>query len=341
MILTELFTAVTHVTSQLIGKWLPPPHTSCIGLTIPGQPYIDQFQNSGFVGVDSQGWLDLLEDDLSSLRPVLIWLEPLLRARRINLRFIAESIARHFIDTQNAGGFNISILDFGYPQLLKHISRPPLFLSGIGECSHLSLQSLAVVGSRKASYEALRASVDLGMSLAQAHYCVVSGGAIGCDIAVHEGMLAGEKHDISAAIVFAGGLHARFPRCNERAFKEILNRGGVFLSERLWFQDVLPHDFPSRNRIVSGMCQATAVMSAAPRSGTLITAHEALEQGRDVFVFQTVTGDARFEGSQELIDDGAMPFSSSGELVCFLNQEYRGVSGEFRADSGRYCQSVT
>jgi len=341
MILKELLTAITHATSQLIGKWLPPPHTSSMELKIPGQRYIDQFKNSGFVGVDSQGWLELLEDDLSSLRPVLVWLEPLLRARRINLRLIAESIARHFIDTQNAGGFNISILDDGYPELLRHISRPPLFLSGIGEFSHLALPGVAVVGSRKASYEALRASVDLGMSLAQTHYCVVSGGAIGCDIAVHEGMLAGEKYQMSAAIVFAGGLHARFPRCNERAFTEILNRGGVFLSERLWFQDVLPHDFPSRNRIVSGMCQATAVMSAAPRSGTLITAQEALEQGRDVFVFQSVKGDARFEGSQELIDDGAMPFSSSTEFIGFLNQEYRGVSRDSQGAMGRYCQSVT
>jgi DNA processing protein len=158
-------------------------------------------------------------------------------------------------------------------------------------------------------------SVAVGRSLAELGRVVVSGGAIGCDIAAHEGVLQNTKNPAGAIIVFAGGLSSRFPRCNERVFRSVLDHGGLFVSERLWYQDVLPRDFPSRNRIVSGMCEATIVMGAAMRSGSMITAQEALEQGRDVFVFEPSDTDIRFDGSRSLITEGAQAFKEAAEVL--------------------------
>jgi DNA protecting protein DprA len=320
----ELLTAITHVATQLTGRWFPLPKITEASLREPlNQRIIDQYSEGGLPELDQTSWVDLLEFDTSCFIPSLHWLEGALRARKIGISILAETATRHFQSTAAGLGTTVSIHSPIYPPLLRQISRPPLCLSILGNPKILASESVAVIGSRKGSYESLRASIELGMVFAETSpWSIVSGGAIGCDIAVHEGMLASRMDSISAAIVFAGGLHNRFPQCNARAFHAVVERGGVLVSERLWFQDVLPRDFASRNRIVSGMCGATAVMAAAPRSGSLITAHEALEQGRDVYVFDTGDDDARLEGSRQLISDGALPFSSPHELLEYLCECY-------------------
>jgi DNA protecting protein DprA len=323
MILNELLTAMTHVASQLTGIWFPAPIAGGeAGRMDPVSAAVEQYRDGGLCRVGQQSWIELLEVELSGFKPRLPWLEKLLRARRISLAVLADSAVRHFNGVTSASGTMISIHSPFYPPLLRQVARPPLYLTALGNVGLLRGSCVAVIGSRKASYEALRASVDVGMSLSKSPWTVVSGGAIGCDIAVHEGMLASGQDDVSAIIVFAGGLHARFPRCNDRAFSEVLARGGLLVSERLWFQDVLPRDFPARNRIVSGMCAVTSVMSAASRSGSLITAHEALEQGRDVYVFDIPGDDARMDGSRQLISDGACPFFTPEEFMDYLSQGY-------------------
>ena len=320
----ELLTAITHVGTQLIGRWFPLPKITEASRREPlSQRILDLHSKGGLAQLDQESWIELLELDMSSFRPCLLWLEGALRARKIGISILAEAATRHFQSTAAGFGATISIHSHIYPPLLRQISRPPLCLSILGNPKILGNDSIAVIGSRKGSYESLRASIELGMVFAETSpWSIVSGGAIGCDIAVHEGMLASRMDSISAAIVFAGGLHNQFPKCNARAFHEVVERGGVLISERLWFQDVLPRDFASRNRIVSGMCGATAVMAAAPRSGSLITAHEALEQGRDVYVFDTGDDDVRLEGSRQLITDGALPFSSPHELLEYLCECY-------------------
>ena len=339
MILNELMTAMTHVASQLIGTWFPAPDSRVgAGSMDPPHLAVEQYQRGGLPLVDQRGWIEFLEADMSCFNPRLFWLEKLLRARRISLTVLADAAVRHFIGASSASATMISIHSPFYPSLLRQIARPPLYLTVLGNAELLRRGCVAVIGSRKASYEALRASVDVGMTLARSPWTVVSGGAIGCDIAVHEGMLVSGEENISAIIVFAGGLHTRFPRCNDRTFSEVLSRGGLLVSERLWFQDVLPRDFPARNRIVSGMCAVTSVMSAAPRSGSLITAQEALEQGRDVYVFDIRGDDARMDGSRQLISDGACPFFTPDELLDFLSQGYQVVPNADFGSLGQTCQ---
>ena len=324
MILDELFTAMTHVATQLTGRWFPIPNVSgsiAVGCDLTA---VRQFANGGYSSVTQDGWYEILEIDASSYVPALTWLDVLLRKNKMTLTKLSEAAYRHFQESSSYQAETISIHSSDYPSLLRWIAKPPLLITALGNLNLLQRRCIGVIGSRKASYESLRTSVETGISLAKTDWGVISGGAIGCDIAVHEGMLASGVNEVAAIVVFAGGLHDRFPRCNERAFKEILSRGGLFISERLWFQDVLPRDFPARNRIVSGISQAVAVMAAAVRSGSLITAQEALEQGRDVYVFDCDSGEAdvRFEGSRQLIDDGAFPFLDSGHLLEYLKDGY-------------------
>jgi DNA processing protein len=339
MIMNELLTAITHVASQLVGTWFPAPGPGIESHFTDQLPVaVQQYQVGGLGGVDQNSWIEILESDLSGFKPCLLWLEKLLRARKINLPVLADAAVRHFNGSASASAKMISIHSAYYPALLRQIARPPLYLTVLGDIELMRRSCVAVIGSRKASYEALRASVDMGMLLARSPWTVVSGGAIGCDIAVHEGMLASGEENASAIIVFAGGLHARFPRCTDRTFSEVLSRGGLLVSERLWFQDVLPRDFPARNRIVSGMCAVTGVMSASPRSGSLITAQEALEQGRDVYVFDTSIDDARMDGSRQLILDGACPFFTPEEFLDHLTQGYPVVPDYCFDDLDITCQ---
>jgi DNA processing protein len=299
----EKFFVLSHVACQLLGRWFSIPS---VGVDCHG--YASE-------GLDAQSWRSLLEADLSSLRPVIPWLEVLLRQRKISVDALSEAAARHCEAVQSGGGHIVAMSSDLYPRLLRHVARPPHCLSVMGNPHLLTARGVAVIGSRRASADSLKVSMEVGRAIAEKGWVVVSGGAIGCDIAAHEGALQGEQSPVGAVIVFAGGLASRFPRCNERVFRSILDRGGLLVSERLWYQDVLPRDFPTRNRIVSGMCDATIVMGAALRSGSMITAQEALEQGRDVFVFQPSDTDIRFDGSRSLIAEGAQAFKDAAEVI--------------------------
>lgn len=316
--MTNLVTiALTHVATQITGKWLDAPDMLAIEPSTELNLISSKCASDGLASISEAEWLEFLKSEIYSHDPILAWLAPLCKSERITLNQLAESTFQHFDAVLKNGAENVFIGSDSYPTLLQHITRPPLCLTVLGNQELLTLRHVAIIGSRKASYEALRMSVELGAALTGCNVGVVSGGAIGCDIAVHEGMLATTVEQINAIVVFAGGLSSLFPRCNARTFRDILSRGGAFVSERLWHQGVRPRDFPARNRIVSGMSESVAVMAAAERSGSLITAQEALEQGRDVYVFlpRYFDQDIRIKGSVNLLADGAYSFSQPHELV--------------------------
>jgi DNA processing protein len=191
-------------------------------------------------------------------------------------------------------------------------------LSTLGSIDILASPMIAVIGSRQPSYFGLQQSFLIGKELSSLALTVVSGGALGCDIAVHQGVMSSGSNPSQACVVFAGGLSRLYPRRHGSIFDQILERGGLFLSERPWYQGCQKRDFPIRNRIVSGMSEAVIVSQAAIGSGSLITAHEALEQGRDVYVLKHNDGDVRAQGSEQLLEDGAIAFSNVAELVEYL-----------------------
>ncbi len=210
----------------------------------------------------------------------------------------------------------ITIRDLEYPELLKEISDPPPVLFYQGNLNSLKRPCFAVIGSRKASpYGKLQAS-KLSETLAALGLTVVSGLARGIDQAVHEGSLkSGET-----TAVLGSGVDRIYPPENENLAVRI-KKQGVILSE---FPPGTPPDpwhFPQRNRIISGLSIGVLVVEAEEKSGALITARFALEQGRGVFALPGIPGNPLSKGTNGLIQAG-------GKLV----QEIKDILEEFPSE---------
>jgi DNA processing protein len=199
--------------------------------------------------------------------------------------------------------------DDAYPVLLKHIYDPPPLLYVKGALLREE-PTIAIVGSRWADAAALRRTREIAEGMAAEGFTVISGLAEGVDTQAHQGALEGGGRTIA---VLANGLATVYPALNTELAESIKGQGAVVSERRL---DAAPRarNFPSRNRIISGMCRATLVVQAPKRSGALITAHRALEEGREVFAMPWDDGEAA-DGSNLLIADGATAVSSAEELA--------------------------
>ena len=204
--------------------------------------------------------------------------------------------------------------DKSYPKLLAEIPDRPLCLFYRGNLSLLEEDMIAIIGSRKASYEALEQSYKASKTLSQERKVVVSGGAYGCDIIAHKGSFEPTSKKYQTVVVLSGGLSKLYPSGNQKDFLTFLEHGGLLISERLCHQGSKPYDFPIRNRIISGLCETTLVMDAALKSGSMITAQKALDQGRNVLVLKPPILGNRSLGIQNLIEEGARSFSNAHEL---------------------------
>ena len=196
----------------------------------------------------------------------------------------------------------LTIRDAEYPDRLRNIYDPPLLLYVKGRLPLFDDEiAIAMVGSRKSSDYALRAGEQLAYQLAMQGAVIVSGLAAGGDAAAHRGAL--RAGGFTAAVI-GGGHDKIYPQENRYLYEDIGVRG-VILSE---YPPGTPHDgrhFPVRNRIISGLSLGVVVMEAAEKSGTLITANRALDQGRDVFAIPGRMGDPLCLGSNRLLRDGA------------------------------------
>ncbi len=306
------FTVILHTLSQLQGRWLPPLIYAAKAPTL-GSPIDINIESP----LDAVSWTEFVA---WALRPegALAWTASYVQRLPGGVRQIAAAAYQHLNACQDAGARYVLFGDDDYPSWLATIARPPLGLSLLGDRNALQPVNIAVVGSRKASPRGLRDAFALGQLLADLGFCVVSGGAFGCDVAAHRGCLASARAPMPAAIVFAGGLGHQYPRANAHVFREIKERGGLLISEKLWHQSARRMDFPIRNRIVSGLACATVLVEAAETSGALITAHAALDQGREVFVLRPAAEDVRAAGNKKLIQDGARHVATVEELACLI-----------------------
>lgn len=222
---------------------------------------------------------------------------------------LAAHAYRHAAAVRQAGGHIMTIVDDEYPKSLAEISDPPLALTLLGDISLLKREKWAVIGARKASARAVEMSFSVSRDLALRGVVVVSGGALGCDGAAHQGVLASGVQPAPTIVVLAGGLSAFYPQRHHQLFTLLRSRGALFVSERLWFAPARAVDFPIRNRLISGLSEGVCLMQAAERSGAMVTARMALDQGRDLVVYRHGDGDIRGVGSERLIEDGAPHFS--------------------------------
>ena len=186
-----------------------------------------------------------------------------------------------------------------YPTALAEIPDPPPLLWAVGDVSLLARPKIAIVGARNASSLGLRMARRLSGELGEKGQVVVSGLARGIDTAAHQA--ATETGTIA---VLASGVDVIYPNENTVLGEEI-GRTGLRLSEAPMGSSPQARHFPARNRIVSGLSRAVIVVEAATRSGSLITARTALDQGRDVFAVPGHPFDARASGCNLLIRDGA------------------------------------
>jgi DNA processing protein len=190
--------------------------------------------------------------------------------------------------------------DPAYPERLRTIADPPLALAVRGGLA-ADEPAVAVVGARRASAYGRRIAEELGRGLAQAGLTVVSGLAAGIDAAAHQGALAGGGRTVA---VLATGVDRVYPPWH-RELAEQVAASGALVSEFACGTPPLQFHFPRRNRIISGLALGTVVVEAAERSGSLITARYALEQGRDVFAVPGPVGVPLHRGPHRLIQQGA------------------------------------
>lgn len=187
-----------------------------------------------------------------------------------------------------------------YPKLLQAADSAPPLLAIRGETAILNRPAVAIVGSRNASAAGLAFTERLSRGLAEAGLVVVSGLARGIDARAHKAALRE-----GTVAVLAGGHDRIYPGNHAPLLESILAEGGAVVAEMPMGWEPRGRDFPRRNRIISGLAYGTVVVEAARRSGSLITARFALEQGREVFAVPGSPLDPRAEGTNDLIRQGA------------------------------------
>jgi DNA processing protein len=201
----------------------------------------------------------------------------------------------------------------GYPELLARIADPPLVLWHRGQLPPGDV-AVAVIGSRAASPGAREVARRLGAGLARQNVVVVSGLARGCDGEAHQGALDAGGMTIA---VLGCGADIIYPS-EHRDLARAIARSGAVASEFPPGTPPLPHHFPLRNRIISGLSRAVVVVEAGERSGSLITAGCALEQGREVMVVPGPVLSGRNRGAHSLLRDGATLVESADDILAAL-----------------------
>ncbi|MEQ8173518.1 MAG: DNA-processing protein DprA [Syntrophomonadaceae bacterium] len=250
------------------------------------------FQNAWQAGRDE--WLTLLPE--------------------LKSRVIGE--AAHFVEDYEErlmkGSFDvITIDDDDYPPMLKVIDQAPYVLFYRGRIDVLRQLCLAVVGSRRASPYGRKTARELARDLAEEGVVVVSGLARGIDSEAHQGAVDGGGATVA---VMGSGVDVVYPPENRRLYEKIQEMGAI-VSEFIPGSHPEAHNFPRRNRIISGLSRGVVVVEARQKSGALITADFALEQGRDVFAVPGPVSSETSRGTNNLIKQGAKLAGSVQDIL--------------------------
>ena len=220
----------------------------------------------------------------------------------------------------------LTLADDDYPRLLLDTADPPPVLFAIGRRELLQRPALAIVGSRSATQQGAANAEAFAAHLARAGLTIVSGLALGIDAAAHRGALKAldDGADASTIAVLGTGVDVVYPASN-RMLADAIRARGLLLSEFALGTPGIAHNFPRRNRVISGLARGVLVVEAALRSGSLITARLAAETGREVFALPGSIHSPTAKGCHRLIKDGAKLVESAQDILDELRIEARTV----------------
>lgn len=219
---------------------------------------------------------------------------------------------------------NINVLTYEnekYPELLKEISDPPALLYVKGDLDSCNLEkTIAIVGSRRASFNGKESLKIILKDFAGTDICIVSGLASGIDSTAH---YAAIENNLKTIGVIASGFDYVYPESNRELYKMIINGGGAIISEYYPTFEPLKFRFPERNRIVTGLSYGTIVAEAALKSGALISANLTLEQSRELMCIPGLISNPNTKGIYQLIKNGATIVTEGEDVLSALNWEVK------------------
>ena len=198
-----------------------------------------------------------------------------------------------------------------YPKSLKEIYAHPQILYVLGNPNLLHQPQIAMVGSRRPSEWGLKNAFRFGEALSNAGLCITSGMAAGIDAAAHQGALRGQA---KTCAVLGSGVNVIYPKSNEALYRSIV-QSGVVISEFPCGVEPKPYFFPRRNRIVTGLSLGVLVVEAALKSGSLISARLANEQGREIFAIPGNIHNPLARGCHQLLREGAKLVENVADVV--------------------------
>jgi DNA processing protein len=223
-------------------------------------------------------------------------------------------VEREVAALERLNGRFLAACEPDYPVALAAIDDAPPVLAVRGHAQLLRRPCIGIVGARNASLAGRKMAEKLARDLADAGFTVVSGLARGIDTAAHGGALNG-----GTAAIMAGGVDVVYPPENRELYEAIVNRGIVLAESPLGIEPQARH-FPRRNRLISGLSRGILVVEAALKSGSLITARLALEQGRDVLAVPGSPQDPRAQGCNRLIKEGAQLVETVDDVIEALHR---------------------
>lgn len=289
-------------------------------------------QESTYGNQDQRSWLRFALDTTWTLKTKLALLEQFGTLKQVyaNTQTLSGSQSSATLKHQNSGQETgelnrhldwleqpnhhfIHLNDPRYPELLREINSPPIGLFAIGNIELLKGYHIAIVGNRRPTPLGAQAAKQFASDLTQSKVVVVSGLALGIDGCAHQGAL--EQNTSSSTIAVMGcGLDVYYPN-RHRNLQNQISEKGLLLSEFPLSTPAKRHHFPQRNRIISGICEATVIIEAAQKSGTLLTARLALEQNREVLVVPGSINSPNYQGSHQLIRQGACLVTNSKDIL--------------------------
>ncbi len=231
------------------------------------------------------------------------------------------NVDKAYSDVVDRGVKFLTLEDENYPSLLKNIFNPPAVLYYKGDLDLCNFErTLAVVGSRKATFHAGEALNKIMSELSGTDICIVSGLAAGLDTTAHSAAI---KNNLKTIGVIASGFDYIYPTSNKDLYKKIENGNGVIFTEYYPTFEPLKFRFPQRNRIVSGLSYGTLVVEASLKSGALITANLTLEQGRELICVPGLITNPNTAGIYKLIKQGAAIATCADDILNALGWELK------------------